>query len=1152
MQGFFASSSPVKAKSFFKTWRQAGLLFVLLWIFASIHGELLLSAHAASSYYISPSGSDSNSGTLSRPFKTIQHCASVATAGSTCNIEAGTYHETVTPTRSGTSTSLITFQPYNGASVIVDGADAVSGWTVSSFNSSVYQASVTLNTSLFANQVFANGQMLNEARWPAAGTDQLRPTRLTAGPNTSKTTIYDSTITQSKDYWKGATVHYWGLDGYASKTATVTGSNVGELFYQEPYPGTCPGLCAQFGSPYYLSGVLNALTAPGEWFYDSSAHILYVWMPNSQQPPAGSVEAKQRTSAFDLSGRSYIKISGLSLQASTITTNSSSSNNTITNITANYVSHFTTVVKPDSSVIVADNTDFAFLASHELDTGIILNGSNNTLSNSTIAYSAGAGVSVQGSNNTVNNNVIHDVDYMAVYAAGINLVGSGHQITNNTVYRSGRSLINWDWHVANQTMQNITIANNDLFNGDMLTQDGGSLYICCQVNMSGSAIDYNLVHDDQSVPDYSSYYTAAGIYLDNGTYNGLIHHNVLWNNINTGLILNDQNGSSTGNLVYNNTLGYGQSQELGGSNDATRTGTQIINNIFASNQGSTYNSTATLSNNITPPTDPKFVNGTQHNYQLQSGSPAIATGLNELPYTNDGHTGSAPDLGAYPYNVTPWTAGASSATSILPMPAITSYQAGNNQVTLSWTTVKSATGYKVSYGPSSLNYTNTVDVGNVTSTTITGLTGGQDAYFAVSSYTSSSSSSTSTERAIHIPNGSRSATNLILASAYDAASSGITTNKLYIGNFLPGSDLEYDALNFGSGVSTVSISYAVSSPYDGQYIDVYADSTTGGTLLGTIQTTPTASFTTFKTVTIAVNNISGTHNLFLVARGPQSGNGVANVGWFSFDSHPVLNAFSQISGAGFTATQGDPQVDCSGTCVGHLDGGGWVQYKNVNFGSGVAQFTANIGVPDAQAGQNIEVHQDSPDGLLLGVLTVQSTGSFTTFTPQSFYTYVVSTGIHDVYLVIPGTGFGAGNINWLSFSSPATAGLLDRTNWTATASSSYSANPVTNAFDNDITTRWSTGQNEDTSTYYQIDLQTTQSFARIVLNSSNDSGDIPASYQVQVSSDGVNFGSAVATGNGSAITTITFTAQSARYIRISLTAGASHWWSVDEVYVYSN
>src|SRR4051812_10505195 len=82
-------------------------------------------AHAAGAvYYVGgASASDSNAGTSSLPFATIQKAATVATAGDTVNIRSGTYRETVTPTNSGTAGNPIVYQPDGGADVTVSGAD---------------------------------------------------------------------------------------------------------------------------------------------------------------------------------------------------------------------------------------------------------------------------------------------------------------------------------------------------------------------------------------------------------------------------------------------------------------------------------------------------------------------------------------------------------------------------------------------------------------------------------------------------------------------------------------------------------------------------------------------------------------------------------------------------------------------------------------------------------------------------------------------------------------------------------------------------------------------------------------------------------------------------------------------------------------------
>ncbi len=68
-------------------------------------------ASGSVSYYVSPSGNDSNPGTQSQPFATISKAARVATPGTTVHLAPGTYNSssTIAIYPSGTSTSPITF-----------------------------------------------------------------------------------------------------------------------------------------------------------------------------------------------------------------------------------------------------------------------------------------------------------------------------------------------------------------------------------------------------------------------------------------------------------------------------------------------------------------------------------------------------------------------------------------------------------------------------------------------------------------------------------------------------------------------------------------------------------------------------------------------------------------------------------------------------------------------------------------------------------------------------------------------------------------------------------------------------------------------------------------------------------------------------------
>src|SRR5580692_205812 len=73
-------------------------------------------------YYVSTTGSNSNPGTLSRPWRTIQHAANTVSAGDTVYVRRGVYNEVVSMKSSGSeSVGFITFSSYPGELATLDG-----------------------------------------------------------------------------------------------------------------------------------------------------------------------------------------------------------------------------------------------------------------------------------------------------------------------------------------------------------------------------------------------------------------------------------------------------------------------------------------------------------------------------------------------------------------------------------------------------------------------------------------------------------------------------------------------------------------------------------------------------------------------------------------------------------------------------------------------------------------------------------------------------------------------------------------------------------------------------------------------------------------------------------------------------------------------
>lgn len=78
----------------------------------------------ATDFYVATRGNDSNTGSLSSPFQTVQRGISSVMAGDTLWISAGTYNEAITLYNSGTKAAPITVKNYHGGTVIINSGNS--------------------------------------------------------------------------------------------------------------------------------------------------------------------------------------------------------------------------------------------------------------------------------------------------------------------------------------------------------------------------------------------------------------------------------------------------------------------------------------------------------------------------------------------------------------------------------------------------------------------------------------------------------------------------------------------------------------------------------------------------------------------------------------------------------------------------------------------------------------------------------------------------------------------------------------------------------------------------------------------------------------------------------------------------------------------
>lgn len=128
---------------------------------------------------------------------------------------------------------------------------------------------------------------------------------------------------------------------------------------------------------------------------------------------------------------------------------------------------------------------------------------------------------------------------------------------------------------------------------------------------------------------------------------------------------------------------------------------------------------------------------------------------------------------------------------------------------------------------------------------------------------------------------------------------------------------------------------------------------------------------------------------------------------------------------------------------------------------------------------------------------------------------------------------------------------INRDAWSV--SSNRNSGDASFAIDNDNGTRWTTEERQRDGQFFLVDFNESHTINRVVLNTSGSSNDYPRGYELQVSTNGLNF-TTIAAGepSPSGITTINFSDRTVGMVRIMQTGSDNRfWWSIHEIDIFS-
>jgi hypothetical protein len=284
-------------------------------------------SQAQACYYVSPTGSDTNDGSAGAPFQTITKARDVVATVNTnmtgdiyVYLRGGDYRITSPITfavkDSGAGSHRIYYQAYPGETPVINGAQKVTGWTVSSGN--IYKATLARTTklrNLYVNDARANLTSKNVTSKGGTGTYAVTSGQAAwawASGSGSDGVQYSTSdvpdITTNKDDLEIVNQTTWEENIVCVRDVVATSGGNRGLMLQQPYGAIAqlPDSGAAFSTTgsHTIFNVFAWLTSPGQFYFDKTTGMLYYYPRTGEDMSTADVEVPAAESLITIAGTS--------------------------------------------------------------------------------------------------------------------------------------------------------------------------------------------------------------------------------------------------------------------------------------------------------------------------------------------------------------------------------------------------------------------------------------------------------------------------------------------------------------------------------------------------------------------------------------------------------------------------------------------------------------------------------------------------------------------------------------------------------------------------------------------------------------------------------------------------------------------------------
>ena len=490
-------------------------------MFRAILFQLIICTTAsAATYYVSPAGNDSNAGTSEeRPFRVVQHAIDRMQAGDALVVLDGIYTGRL-KLKSGT-----TITAKNPRKVAFSGLEPLKA-RFERHDGNIYKAKISGNPKQF----FFNDQPIIWAQWPNAqwsenwiaekkwanATDGTGPGVLTSDAFKQVADIDlvggycfirygkgNSCYSRLIESFDGTTLH-WNDDDFYSKKHTgedgVKGSGA-KLRSLTPASPIHPNK-----TRFFLTGLLELLDAPGEWFAKDG--VLYLIPPDGKDPNKAVILIKTADYCIDQEEQvSDVKVEGIDFVGCSVRLASAGNSNV--RLENNHFKY------GGGELLYVDRIQ----GTESTDKPIHVAGAGIHVERCLFAGAQNTALKVVGSDITVRNCVFMENNRHANFESRALLVENDgkYTITRNTFFNNCSDAIRILPDLNKELPLNPEVSWNHSFNGGIYNSDCSGIYLPSK-SQRYAEVHHNWIHNTH----------GSAFRLDLAGKELNLHHNVFW------------------------------------------------------------------------------------------------------------------------------------------------------------------------------------------------------------------------------------------------------------------------------------------------------------------------------------------------------------------------------------------------------------------------------------------------------------------------------------------------------------------------------------------------------------------------------------------------------------------------------------------------